>query len=116
MIKIDLDKELVLSLKAIQGNSKIRERQNDTSAQLVPYRLLGRFYLSKRDSLKSIEYFNKVNDLLNSYPSDIEKVNLNSYSSYYFVYKANERAKTCAQQVFTLADSINYISGSKSKI
>lgn len=99
----------VPSLKAIQESLKIKESIGETNTLPTTYRVFGRLYLHKKDSVKAFQFYNKALISSKKYKNEKEFVNaLNKFSGYYFTYNEFEKSKEYAQKALKYADSINF--------
>jgi len=104
--------ELAKSLNAIQESLKIKEKIGETFTLCYTYRLLGRLYLTKKDSLKSWQFTKYAYELASTYGNHKEIVNgLNQYSKYFSVFRDHEKAEYYVNKAYNVADSIGYQRG-----
>ncbi|WP_299114099.1 sensor histidine kinase [uncultured Winogradskyella sp.] len=93
------------SLKLLQESLTIKERINETQSLSLTYCYFGSLYVKKKDSTKTLSFFNKAMDAAKQYNHDDIPYVMNSYSNYYMVYKDFEKAKVYAQKAYKFSDS-----------
>lgn len=106
------DTDYVQSLIAIQESLKIKEEIEETYTLAKTYRIFGRLYRYKKDSIKAFQYYNKALTLSKQHSNNEEVVNaLYSFSGYYLTYNDFETGKTYALEALKYADSIGFKRG-----
>lgn len=103
------DTEYVKSLKAIQEGLKIKEAIGETYTLPSSYRIYGRLYHYKKDSAKTLQFYNKALALSKKYKNDKEFIRTLHYLSHYYTsYKDLEKGKMYGQWGLRYSDSIGY--------